>query len=243
MMRQIFGWTGWATVALFALLAPPTAAQSTTTRDTTIYSATRIRSTLAGKIVSITVTRFDRLPQDTVRVAAPRDSIAFYPRVVPNPWHFTFDVVNWTGAGTKPADVAFPSLPQPAVVHDTVTVVKVRVDTVSVGTGLGPAYPYFWWTPNVRYDTVFFHLDSSRTRPLPLQSPPQKVILMRDVPGTAELPRTYLDTKMPPPMSMAPTVEIPLPRTKRQQKTRVVTGIGVAVAALLGGGGLLVFRT
>lgn len=119
-----------------ALLCPVALSAQLVTRDTTIYTATRIRTAANGTVTSISVTKIAEPGKtDTVRLAGPRDSVAFYPRVVANPWHFTFDLVRWTGAGTKPADVAFPSLPtsQPTVVHDTV--IKVRVDTVKVPTG------------------------------------------------------------------------------------------------------------
>lgn len=146
-----------------ALLCPVALSAQLVTRDTTIYTATRIRTAANGNVTSISVTKIAAPTMgktDTVRIAGPRDSIAFYPRVVANPWHFTFDLVKWTGAGTKPADVAFPSLPAPAVVHDTV--IKVRVDTVTVGSA---STRYFYWKPIVFGDSIRWWLDSTMTRP------------------------------------------------------------------------------
>ena len=69
---------GWIAITL---LAPSARAQST--RDTTIVTATRIRSTIAGKIISITVTKIASLPTagrvdtititrtDTIRIPGP----------------------------------------------------------------------------------------------------------------------------------------------------------------------------
>lgn len=129
-----------------ALLCPLALSAQVVTRDTTVYTATRIRTAANGTVTSISVTKIAAPGKtDTVRLAGPRDSVAFYPRVVPNPWHFTFDLVSWTGAGTKPADVAFPSLPPPNVVHDTVIRVRidtvVRRDTVRIGGAGGPFVP------------------------------------------------------------------------------------------------------
>lgn len=250
---------------LCLLLGAAWPVEAQVTRDTTIYSATRIRTATNGNIVSVSVTKLAGIPagktdtvkqviHDTVTVLR-RDTMAWYPRVAVNPLHFTFDLVTWTGAGSKPDDVPFPSIqptpgPTPLPIHDTVIVIKVRVDTVTVGSASaryfywkpvifgdsvrwaldtttsrpsdvssypgnirlpGPLYPWFWFSPAVRYDTVFFHLDSSRTRPLLLQSPPQPVILMRDVPGTAELPRVFMDTRMPVQPMSGDTLYQPVP--------------------------------
>jgi hypothetical protein len=209
-----------------ALLCPLALSAQVVTRDTTIYTATRIRTAANGNILSISVAKIatpavsktDTVKivsppiHDTVKVATPpihdtvtvtrvagRDTVAWWPSQVAN--RFTFSLVAWDRGRGQPAPFLIPTI----IVHDTVTlsvvhdtVTRVVHDTVMGGPGpAAPTYGYFWWTPSVRYDTVFFIPDSSRTRPLALQSPPAKTIIARDVPGSAQPPRTFMNTRMP----------------------------------------------
>lgn len=139
---------------LFLMLAPWALAAQDTARirlDITVHlvkDSAKSKPDTVVRTVYDTVTRtvHDTLPRrvdtlrsvlhDTVTVLR-RDSVVWYPRVAPAPWHFTFDLINWTGAGSKPGDVAFPNIqpapgptPSPITIHDTV--LKVIHDTVTI---------------------------------------------------------------------------------------------------------------
>jgi hypothetical protein len=155
---------------LLALLAPLPIAAQVVTRDTTVYTATRIRTAANGTILSISVAKIATpVPgkTDTVKVASPpihdtvtvtkvagRDTVAWWPTQTAN--RFNFNLVSWSGGRGQPAPFLIPTI----IVHDTIPT-RIVHDTVT----------------RIVHDTVYATRDTTA--------------------GPAQLPRTFMDTRMP----------------------------------------------
>jgi hypothetical protein len=112
-------------VVFLLLLALPLQAQ--VTRDTTVYTATRIRTASNGNIISVSVSKVAGPTHDTVVVTrvAGRDTVAYWPTQVGN--RLAFSLVPWDRGRGQPAPFLVPTI----TVHDT----TVRYDTVKVVSG------------------------------------------------------------------------------------------------------------